>query len=271
MKMPILKYRPIAKQYGGKYYLASWIISHFPANYESLKYVETCGGVGASVLLNKDKSETEIYNDINPASANIFHCIKNYPDTIINIINNIDYCEKSFEEAEKIELVYGKPESAVAELVLRRMSRTGMKKNFSWSKRLRGKRPENENAWETFKTVALPCIVERLRQIEVYNKDLLDVISEHDSEKTLFYIDPPYVHSTRVSKDVYEYEMTNEQHEQIGEMLNSIEGKAIISGYDCLLYQKLYKNWRCVAKAVKNNAGQTKVKSNRIECLWLNY
>lgn len=269
MNIPVMKLRPLFKMAGGKYYLARHIINHFPANYEDLKYAELCGGA-ASVLFNKRPSKIEIYGDVDPRTANVFYCLKHYPDEFIKIVEATTYCEKSFKDAGKVQFVYGDVNSAVAELSLRRMSRGGLKKHFSWSNRMRGGRPGDENAFETFKSL-LPDMVKRLQNVEVSCMDIMESIKLYDSEKTLFYIDPPYVHSTRVSKDVYEYEMTNEQHEQIGEMLNSIEGKAIISGYDCLLYQKLYKNWRCVAKAVKNNAGQTKVKSNRIECLWLNY
>ena len=254
---------------GGKYYLARHIISHFPANYTDLKFAELCGG-SASVLLNKSPSQNEVYNDIDPQTTNIFYCLKHKTNDFISLIESAVYSEKTFKEASKTPFLYGSVESAVAELFLRRMSRGGLKKHFSWSNRLRGGRPEGENAFETFKSL-LPLMSERLKNIEISCSDVIDAINLHDDKEILFYLDPPYVHSTRTSKNMYEYEMTNEKNEILGETLNSIKGKAIISGYDCQLYQKLYKNWRCVSKSVKNNAGQNKIKSSRTECLWLNY
>jgi DNA adenine methylase len=135
---------------------------------------------------------------------------------------------------------------------------------------LRGGRPGDYNAWETFKTLT-PKITERLSKVEILNQDQITVIQEHDSPNTLFYLDPPYVHSTRKSTKAYDYEMNDENHRILGETLRNIKGKAIISGYDCKLYQDLYKGWKCACKSVKNNSGQGKVKSNRIECLWINY
>lgn len=265
----IMKLRPLFKNHGGKFYLAPWIINHFPANYEDLKFVETSGGA-ASILLNKKPSKIDIYNDFNPKIANVFHCMKHNPEEFINSINQIDYSEKSFKEALKVPFEYGNVQSAIAELVSRRMSRGGLGKHFSWSRRLRGGRPGDENAWETFKNL-LPLINKRLQNVEIQCNDQLKVIKDNDSPDTLFYCDPPYVHSTRSAPNAYELEMTDNQHKELGETLNSIQGKALISGYDCPLYQSMFKNWRCTAKTVKNNAGQTKTKSSRIEVLWLNY
>jgi DNA adenine methylase len=114
-------------------------------------------------------------------------------------------------------------------------------------------------------------ITDRLQKVEILNKDQIDVIKEFDSPQTFFYCDPPYVHATRSVKKAYDFEMNDEQHVILAETLNKIKGKVIISGYDCKLYQEYFKGWRCVCKSVKNNAGQGKVKSNRIEVLWLNY
>jgi DNA adenine methylase len=265
----VMKLRPLFKNHGGKFYLAPWIINHFPANYEDLNFVETSGGA-ASVLLNKKPSKIDVYNDLNPKIANIFHTMKYNSEQFINGIININYSEKSFKEALKVPFEYGNIQSAIAELVLRRMSRGGLGKHFSWSKRLRGGRPGDENAWETFKNL-LPLINKRLQNVIIECNNQLKTIQNYDSPNTLFYCDPPYVHSTRSAANTYDFEMTDDQHEELGKSLNCIQGKALISGYDCPLYQSMFKNWRCVAKIVKNNAGQTKTKSSRVEVLWLNY
>jgi DNA adenine methylase len=126
-----MKLRAPFKIHGGKFYLSPLIISHFPTNYEKMTYLELFGGAG-NVLLNKNPSAIEIYNDLYAPTANIFFHLVNYSKDIIKTIAEIEYSEKSFNNAKKVAFSTNLV-SAVAELVLRRMSRGGMKKHFSWS------------------------------------------------------------------------------------------------------------------------------------------
>lgn len=59
----------------------------------------------------------------------------------------------------------------------------------------------------------LPEIAERLLRIQIENRPACDVIRLYDLSKTLFYCDPPYVHSTRGDSKAYGYEMTDNQHQ----------------------------------------------------------
>jgi DNA adenine methylase len=59
-----------------KWKLAPWIIQHFP---EHVCYVEPYGGA-ASVLLRKEPSEIEVYNDIDREVVNFFRVLRERPD-----------------------------------------------------------------------------------------------------------------------------------------------------------------------------------------------
>jgi DNA adenine methylase len=260
------KIRPVFKVHGGKYYISDFVIAHFPQNFH--KYVEGCGGA-ASVLLNKPQSLIEVYNDADPAIANIFHHLKENPEAFLALIQGIEYAEASFDNA-KIHCHEPGLIGAVSELVVRRMSRGGLRKAFSWSERLRGGRPGDLNAWETYKE-HLPLIINRLHNVQVENKPVAELIAAHDAPDTFFYVDPPYLPSTRQSNNVYSVEMTEEQHIELLKIANDIQGRILISGYPSPLYEKYLKGWKMNCRPIANHSSQSKQKEKRIEVLWMNY
>lgn len=266
------KVRPAFKCYGGKWFLNSWVIEHFPENYEELDYLECCVGAG-NVLNNKKKSKREFINDIDGGVMAIHKTIRDENEQFVKKIKNITYSERVFlrELNNHKTLKYDNDfDLAVNEFILRRMSRSGMKKNFSWSGRLRGGKPGDANAWDTI-TDVLPLLGTRLQNVFMFNKQAAQIINAFNYENILTYVDPPYVPDSRVSKSVYEYEMSTDQHIELANALNSFKGKVVLSGYPSTLYKRLYKNWRCVKKKVANHASQQKTKSVKVECLWMNF
>ena len=114
----------------------------------------------------------------------------------------------------------------------------------------------------------LEYIVSRLLRVQIESDDALNVIKRYDSSETLFYCDPPYLHSSRGDKNAYKYEMSDLTHVTLAEILKNVKGKVAISGYRCELMDELYKDWKMhVAKTKK----ALSIKSNRTEILWTNY
>ena len=255
------KAKSIFKCHGGKFYVCDWVISNFPEKYTEMTYLEPfCGG--ASILLNKEKSDIEIINDIDLEVIQIYQALRDEPKEFIRRLNRCKYSEETFEKTVKKEKSEDYLENAVNEFVIGRMSKGGLKKAFSWSNRLRGGQPEEVNTWmTTIKT--LPCVSERLKEVYIFNKPALEVMKAFNLPNTLVYCDPPYLHETKVSKTVYSSEMTTDDHIELSHILNSFKGKAIISGYSSPLYNRLYKGWNTEKKKV--------TKENKIEIIWKNY
>ena len=65
---------PAVKYYGGKTYMCDIIYNFFPKKYNL--YVEGFGG-GASVLLNKEVTPIEIYNDLEKNIYSLYKTISN--------------------------------------------------------------------------------------------------------------------------------------------------------------------------------------------------
>ncbi len=107
----------------------------------------------------------------------------------------------------------------------------------------------------------------------ICNRDALELIRQQDGPQTLFYCDPPYVHSSRSTTGEYAHEMTDADHQQLLESLVAIEGKFLLSGYPSELYARYAEQhgWRCIEIEIDNKASSAKSKQIKTECLWMNY
>lgn len=267
------KLRPPIKTHGGKYYLANWIIESFPLGYEQMVYLEPfCGG--ASVFLNKKASLEECLNDLDVGIIQILRALRDEPGEFIRRLKLLKYSEATFDRMKKLSENEDEfddyIEHAVVEFVLRRMSRGGLKKHFGWSTRIRGGQPGDLNAWQTI-LEDLPNMNNRLQHVYIMNYPAITVIKAFDTENTFFYLDPPYLASTRTSTNTYEYEMNDDDHIALLNTIQNLKGKVLISGYSSRLYNRMLKGWKCKRKRIVNHSSQAKTKQTRTECLWCNY
>src|SRR4051812_49100283 len=87
--------RPVLRYFGGKWKLAPWIISQFPPH---RIYVEPFGG-GASVLLRKDRSYGEIYNDLDTEVVNVFRVLQRHPRRLKRMLEVTPFARDEWELA----------------------------------------------------------------------------------------------------------------------------------------------------------------------------
>jgi DNA adenine methylase len=111
-----------------------------------------------------------------------------------------------------------------------------------------------------------------MKGVTIEHKDALEVVPLWDSPLTVFYADPPYLPDTRRSKSVYKHEMSEEQHIELAQALNRVQGSVLVSGYDSSLYNRLYHGWERHEKGVKSQGANRKnpfVDMGRVEVLWV--
>jgi DNA adenine methylase len=98
------------------------------------------------------------------------------------------------------------------------------------------------------------------------------VVSPQDGKDTLFYMDPPYVPDTRGSGEAFgKFDMTEAQHRELLEVIRGIQGKVMISGYACPLYESALSKWCRHEFDLPNNAAGGVLKRRMTEALWWNF
>ena len=125
---------------------------------------------------------------------------------------------------------------------------------------------------------------QRLSRVQLDCRDALTVIQYWDSVNTVFYIDPPYLHDTRVvgSAAKYHHECSDEHHRELVDLLLNIQGQVMLSGYPHISYDPLVEaGWqRMTKKTACHAAGRTRgsglqgagaalAKAPRTEALWI--
>lgn len=263
--------RPVLRYHGGKWRIAPWIMSFFPPH---KIYCEPFGGA-ASVLMRKERSFAEVYNDLDSDVVNVFRILRD-PDKARRLA---ELCALTPWSREEFELAY-EPAADPVEQARRTIARCYMAYG-STSRRL-GRTGFRAKAYRRNQTgaqdwVAWPAqvevFIERMRGVTVENRNALEVIAQQDSPETLFYVDPPYPQSTRSSircdgdtERAYACDMLDDDHRVLGKLLHGLEGMVVLSGYACDLYDKeLYGDWTRHERATPADAGVW-----RTEVLWLN-
>lgn len=257
--------------YGGKFSHLDWLLPLLPP---AQHFCEPFGG-SAAVLINRAPAPVETYNDLDGEVVIFFKVLRTQPDELIRAIGLTPFSRKEFEFAIEHEddKKLSDLERARLFFVRARQVRTGLAQKASsgrWANCKMTSRSGMSGAVSRWlgSVDGLPQIVERLLRVQIENAPAVEVIRRYDSPETLFYCDPPYTHDARGDINAYKFEMKNEAHRELAEVLKSIKGMAAVSGYESPLMNELYKGWHKVIGPMKN---VNSVRQPRQEILWVNY
>lgn len=256
--------------YGGKFSHLDWLLPLLP---KTTHFCEPFGG-SAAVLLNREPSPVETYNDIDSEVVNFFRVLREQKEALIEAIGLTPFSREEFE------LAITQPTQDISDVerarrffVRARQVRSGLAQTASsgrWANCLLTSRAGMGGAVSRWlgSVEGLSEIVQRLLRVQIENSSAINVIKRYDSAETLFYCDPPYPHSSRGDSKAYAYEMTDEQHQELAQVLHNVKGKVALSGYRCDLLDELYSDWHYIEATAKNCHS---IKQLRTEVLWVNY
>ncbi|TWT31163.1 Modification methylase DpnIIA [Posidoniimonas corsicana] len=290
--MSTIKTQPV-KWHGGKSYLASFLHSLAPPSHlespegYTHRHIAFAGGLGEFWNWAPTEGIAESVNDRNGELINFYRVLR---DPLMFgrfrlLVDLTPLAEDEFRAAENVNHGLQKPnarqldaddpvERAAAFFVRYRQSRQGLGRDYTTpTKRLRRGMNEQVSAWLSAVDGLAECH-ERLRPVEVRSCDFRRYLTQLDQPRALFYLDPPYLASTRSSVGEYgANEMTDDDHRELLQLLAGLSGRFMLSGY----HSTLYDDWAaahgfaCHERQIDNKASSAKVKAQRVECVWTNY
>lgn len=262
------------KIHGGKHYLAEWIISLMEPH---IHYVEPFFGAGSVLLRKESEGISEVVNDVYQ-HLTVFWSVISHKESFEKFYRTISvtpFSEPFFDAANHyldFADLKNPIDTAVSFFIKCRQSRQGLMKEFATLSRNRTRRGINEQVSAWLGAVeGLPEVHNRLKRVVILNRDALNVIESQDGLNTLQYLDPPYLHNTRVTTNNYIHEMDNKQHEKLLSTIKECKGKIMISGYHSDLYDIELKSWNLFEKKIDNKASSKRKKEIKIECIWRNF
>jgi DNA adenine methylase len=268
--------RPPFPYYGAKVRLAPWIASMLPAH---RVYVEPfCGS--AAVLFAKEPATHEVLNDRYSDVVTFFRVLRETPAELRRVCQLTPYSREEYAVADLREPDLSDLERARRFFVRCHQSfnAEGAGHAAGWSNGMyRG-----SSQATTVRTTAdaLDVMADRLRGVVIENRDAAAVIARYDADDTAFYVDPPYLGSTRSGLDAakrrsrnYAHDMPNDDdHRALAEVLHGCAGAVLLSGYPSSLYEELYGDWWqaevSVQRPTTNQRGSTGTRAP--EVVWSN-
>jgi DNA adenine methylase len=257
--------------YGGKFSHLDWLLPLLPACHH---YCEPFAGSGA-VLLNRDPSPVETFNDLDGEVVNFFRVLRDEKERLVEAIGLTPFAREEFALACEVSPDLSALERARRFYVRARQVRTGLAQTATvgrWANCKNTSRAGMSGVISRWLGAVedLPAVAERLLRVQIENRPAADIIRLYDSPGTLFYCDPPYVHSTRGDSKAYGFEMTDMQHRELADVLNSVRGMVAFSNYQAPILEKFYpaEKWH---KTVSPERTNHSTKDKRVEVLWTNY
>lgn len=240
--------KSIVPYQGGKTKMAKWIISNIPNH---CYYVEVFGG-SASILLNKPRSQIEVYNDADGDVVNFFDVLRDRPEELAEFCRDVPFAEELHERWATDWFNGEKPDDdlkrAAVWMFIRYSSfngKTGSKSGFKREPVVEETHGQVADTWEQAPE-RIRETAERLRGVSIVNDDFSNVIERYDSPETFFYLDPPYYGTEH-------YYPETADHDKLANDLEDIEGDAMVSYTD--IPPDRYGDWEIIGRTVNHNAG----------------
>lgn len=256
--------------FGGKGSLAHRIIEVLP---DHRHYVEPFAG-SLAVLLAKPPTVMETVNDIDGRLMTFWRVLRDRGDELARACYFTPHSRAEHQASYDLDGPADQLEIARRIWVLLTQGRGGTLRRTGWRhfQNPGGSGPTSMPDYlEAYVSRMAPAI-DRLRLVSLECRPAIDVVNAYGRHSEVcLYVDPPYLGTTRASRQ-YGVEMSsNDEHEELAEALNRCQASVVLSGYPSPLYDALYEGWNRVEfEAFTGQANLTGAEGRRTEVLWSN-
>jgi DNA adenine methylase len=215
---------------GGKKALREEIVRRFPLYYE--RYIEVFGGGGWVLFHKQPGRDFEVYNDFNSLLANLYRCVRDRHEELIDALRYVLNSREDFELLRDA-LARDSPATPVQKAswfyqIIRYSYASGLTSYGSQPHDIRSDFPLIEQAHR------------RLKDVVVENKDFEKLIRQYDRPVSFFYCDPPYHATEGYYQNIGEDGFTEKDHIRLRDTLLSMEGRFLLSYNDDAFVRELY-------------------------------
>lgn len=260
---------------GSKYDSLKFIMDKIP--YRKV-FVDVFGG-GGTVTLNRKPSKLDVFNDRHSGITAFYKCIQNREklDRLIEILEHLPHSREMHSTFMK---EWGDEEDDVMRAA---KFYYVVQVSFGGLCRTYGRAVDPKSASQVQKARSnikhFDYIHQRFKDVQIENLDWRMMFKDYDSADTVFYLDPPYV-----GCNIYDFRMSNAEHEEMCHRAFECEGFVALSGYENKIYDKfkwdeiyefdLFNKVAAQAFQETNNmVGKelTHGRGNRKEVLWIKH
>ena len=220
---------PLVPWVGGKRRLAQHILPIFP---EHACYVEVCAGA-AALFFMKQPARVEVINDVHGDLVRLYRVVQNHLEEFV----------RQFKWALASREMYGWLQATPPDTLtdIQRAARFFYLQKLGFGGKVDG---QTFGVATTSKARLnllrleedLSAVHLRLHQVTIEQLDWAACITRYDRPHTLFYIDPPYF-----GTEGYGVDFGLEQYARMGELLRTMQGKAVVSVNDIPAMREAFK------------------------------
>ena len=265
------------RYYGGKIRMLEKLNALMPKHEI---YLEPFLGSGA-LALNHERSQVEILSDLDRDIANLFRVLADRKKglELMGHLTQVPYSRTVFNIARAEQRYnfrgYSDIERAVLTYIAISQSFNASRSSYS------NGGYANTELYHQDMLENLPKVYDRLKDVQVYHADALDLLIKFvDNEDVFAFLDPPYRHELRGKNAdrVYRFELSELQQISLLKTIRNANAKMLLCGYKAEKGIDLYDayllphGWKCYKLVdIPKSAQRKDSRDTATEYIWCNY